>query len=162
MKDQSSFWSEEHLASLSHSPASEADWMTRVATWPSSFSKLLIENGPAGWYGRTSPASCHPMEDGTLAPSSQHWGNSGMGGPTECWTLSTAEYPSDAVVSSLSDILETGEVPQRFYLSAIACRGILRRSKNRGKTLPPLLERALREVADLEPMPNSTAPSSLR
>jgi hypothetical protein len=47
----------------------------------------------------------------------------------------------------LSDILETGDLPQRYFLSAKACRGILRRSENRGKTLPLALEQALQQVA---------------
>jgi site-specific DNA-cytosine methylase len=33
----------------------------------------------------------------------------------ECLTLSTSEWPSDAVACSLSDILETGDVPQRYF-----------------------------------------------
>ena len=51
-------------------------------------------------------------------PSMPSWarlGNSGMGSPTEFWTLSSSEwnhtlgpYPSDDGVCSLSDILETG------------------------------------------------------
>ena len=80
-------------------------------------------------------------------PSSGRWANSGMGGPTEFWTLSTSEWPSDAVVCSLSDTLETGAVPQRFYLSPKACAGILRRAEKRGKELPAALDRALRAVA---------------
>jgi len=36
-------------------------------------------------------------------------------------------------VCSLSDILETGDLPQRFFLSAKACAGILRRAEKRGK-----------------------------
>jgi hypothetical protein len=43
--------------------------------------------------------------------------------------------------------LETGDVPQRFYLSAKACQGILRRAEKRGKKLPPLLHQALLSVA---------------
>jgi hypothetical protein len=50
----------------------------------------------------------------------------------------------------LSDILETGVPPQRFFLSATACQGILRRSERRGKQIPQALEHALREVADKE------------
>ena len=88
------------------------------------------------------------MEDGTLVPSSEGWQNSGMGGPTECWTLSTSEYPSGAVVCSLSAVLETGAVPSRFYLSATACRGILRRAAKRGKELPEALSAALQAVAE--------------
>jgi hypothetical protein len=70
-----------------------------------------------------------------------------MGGPTESWTLNGSEWPSAAVVCSLSDILETGSVPQRFFLSAKACAGILRRAGKRGKALPLALEAALQAVA---------------
>ncbi len=83
-------------------------------------------------------------------PSSGCWSNSGMGSPTEFLTLSILEYPSDGAASSLSDVLETGELPPRYYLSATACRGILRRAVKRGKTLPPPLARALTAVADRE------------
>ena len=59
-----------------------------------------------------------------------------------------SESPKDAAVSSLSQIL-LGTVPQKYYLSAKACRGILRRSAERGKTLPPQLESAVRMQAGL-------------
>jgi hypothetical protein len=144
---QLTLWSEEHLASLSPSPESEADWMTRVVSWRSSFLRLLADFGPDGWSSRTSPASCRATEDGTLEPGSERWGNSGMGGPTESLTLSTLEFHSGAVASSLSDILETGDVPQRYFLSATACRGILRRAEKWGKELPTTLRQALLQVA---------------
>jgi hypothetical protein len=77
-----------------------------------------------------------------------------MGSPTEFWTLSTSEwtpipelFPSDDGVCSLSDILETGILPQRYFLSAKACAGILRRAEKRGKNLPEALERALQAAA---------------
>ena len=71
-----------------------------------------------------------------------------MGGPTESWTRSGSEWPSDAVVCSLSHVLEAmQDVPQRFYLSQKACAGILRRAEKRGKDLPELLSQALRQVA---------------
>jgi hypothetical protein len=73
--------------------------------------------------------------------------NSGTAMPTGLLTLNTLEYHSGAVASSLSDILETGVLPQRFYLSATACRGILRRAEKRGKELPDQLMRALQAVA---------------
>ena len=79
----------------------------------------------------------------TLAPSSGRWQNAGMGSPTEFWTLSSSECPSAADACSLSDVLETGELPQRFYLSAKACAGILRRAETRGKTLPETLRLCL-------------------
>jgi hypothetical protein len=43
--------------------------------------------------------------------------------------------------------LETRDVPQRFFLSAKACAGILRRAERRGKALPPMLKEALEAVA---------------
>ena len=144
---QSMFWSEAHLAKLSPSPASEADWLMSAATWPWSSVVWLTDFAPGGSVGRTSPVSCHREMDGTLVPSSGPWQNSGMGSPTEFLTLNTSEYPNDAVVSSLLDILETGVVPRRFFLSAKACAGILRRAAKRGKELPAVLSAALRQVS---------------
>ena len=146
--EQLTFLSEEHPANHSQSQVSEEEWMTLVATWPSSFLDLLRDYGPHGWFGRTSLASCHRAEDGTLVPYSEAWSNSGMGSPTEFLTLSTSEFPSDAVVCLLSDVLETGELQPRYFLSAKACAGILRRAEARGKILPPVLSEALQKVAD--------------
>jgi hypothetical protein len=77
-----------------------------------------------------------------------------MGGPTGSWTLNGAEHTgthapsrSDGGVCSLSDVLETGELPPRFSLSAKACAGILRRAQRRGKELPTMLRQALEQVA---------------
>lgn len=47
---------------------------------------------------------------------------------------------------SLSSILETGDGPLRYCLSATACAGILRRAATRGKPLPGFLEAALWSV----------------
>jgi DNA (cytosine-5)-methyltransferase 1 len=47
----------------------------------------------------------------------------------------------------LSQILEPGPIPQRFYLSPRACAGILRRAEKRGKELPAMLRQALESVA---------------
>jgi hypothetical protein len=62
-------------------------------------------------------------------------------------TLNTSEWPKDAAVCSLSDVLETGEVPQRYFLTARACAGILRRAEKRGKKLPIALFQALQAVS---------------
>ena len=48
---------------------------------------------------------------------------------------------------NLSEVLETGQIPQRFFLSARACAGILRRAERRGKALPEALRAALEVVA---------------
>jgi hypothetical protein len=77
-----------------------------------------------------------------------------MGSPTEFLTLNTSEHAASLglshnrdAVCSLSDILETGDVPQRFFLTAKACQGILRRAEKRGKKLPEALNAALKAVA---------------
>ena len=135
-------------ASPSPSPDSVEGLMTRVATWPSGSSSLLEFFGRPGSSGKTSPVSCRVQEDGILAPSSGRWASSGMGSPTEYWTLSGLESPNAVDVCSLLHTLETGDVPQRYFLSAKACAGILRRADKRGKTLPEALSRALRATVE--------------
>ena len=141
------FFVEEPHASPSALQDCEKDWQIRVATSCLPLVPLLQSIAPAGWYGRTSPVSCRVTEGGILEPSSGCWGNSGMGSHTEFLTLSTLEFHSDADVCSLSDVLETGDVPQRYFLSAKACRGILRRAEKRGKDLPAALKSALQSVS---------------
>ena len=77
-------------------------------------------------------------------------------------TLNTGEKPSMTAVqemcsalgphsaakeSLLSQILEVN-VPQKYYLSARACHGILMRASRRGKKLPDLLQTALLEMIE--------------
>ena len=152
--EQLTFFAEAPPASLSATQDCALDWMTHVVSSCSPLVPLLHATGPAGWFGRTCPVSCHQTEDGTLVPSSGSWHTSGMGSPTAFWTLSLCEwtatlvpYPNDGSVCSLSDVLETGEVPPRYFLSAKACAGILHRAGKRGKRLPALLDNALRQVA---------------
>ena len=65
-------------------------------------------------------------------------------------TLNTSECPKDVVESSLWLILQA-TAPSQYSLSRTACLGILRRAACRGKSLPPLLEAALRMQAGLDP-----------
>ena len=59
--------------------------------------------------------------------------------------LNFSESPNDVAESSLSQVLETGgSTLQKYFLSARACAGILRRAATRGKTLPPALDAALK------------------
>lgn len=164
----SMFSSAEHHASPSVSRESEADWMIRVATSRLSLLYLLTGSAPTGFAGRTSPAFFPAPADRTSRQSSRHlraeWLRSRATGgkrpavspkadqdtsasPGECLTLSMPEFRSGAVACSLSDILETGDVPQQYFLTATACRGILRRAAKRGKELPTILRQALQAVA---------------
>ena len=161
---QLTFLSEEPPASRFRSQDFARALLTLEATSCLHLVQWLKDTSRAGSSGKTCPESCHLTTDGILAPSSGCWQNSGMGSPTGFLTLSTCEWTGldglslrDEGVCSLSDILETGAVPQRFYLSPKACAGILRRAEKRGKTLPPQLARALEAVAASEPTSTATA-----
>ena len=57
---------------------------------------------------------------------------------------SFGESPKEERESHLSQILEEETLP-KYYLSKKACQGILNRANKRGKQLPEVLEKALRD-----------------
>jgi len=126
-------------------PGAAKAWLESEAGSGSSSAAFLESLRRDGLSSRTSPAYYPPMEAGTLPSSFEGWSNSGIASPGGCWTLSTLEWPSDAVVCSLSDILET-DVPPKYFLSARAAAGILRRAEKRGRKLPVLLREALQAI----------------
>jgi len=63
--------------------------------------------------------------------------------------LNTGVSPREEIVSFLWSILQA-IVHKKYYLTRKACRGILRRAKERGKMLPPLLENALKLQAGIQ------------
>ena len=124
------------------------------------------ESPPASSFGKTSPASYRPATTPSgafwlgLPARMSHYSRQGAGGQTlvlcmapaaqslgGSWTPNISDWPNDAAVCSLSQVLETDSIPQRFFLSAKACAGILRRAEKRGKALPEALHLALSEVA---------------
>src|SRR5271170_8521459 len=86
---------------------------------------------------------------GILLPSSGAFKSLVMGSPHECWTLDISESPKSAVESTLSDILETGDLPPQCFLSPAACQGVLNRSvdKRYKVKLSPRLRAALEKVS---------------
>lgn len=154
---------EEPPAKTSASPEEDRGWMEAVLSWPSGFLSLLMRHGPGGSFGRTSPAACQPTKDGTLAPLSEQWSNSGMACSGESLTLSLCEWnhtlvPSrkPADVCSLSDILETGAHLRRYSLSPQVSRSVIDRRE--GRPMPPELLEALERRATQGPSPST--PSS--
>ena len=123
------------------------------------------EQRPARTSARSSRRS-FGLKNHTLMLLDLRPGGGNMLGP--CWEydpvwlgrygeLNTSECPKGAVESSLSQILQDS-VPSRYYLSRRACLGILRRAEERGKTLPPQLELALKMQAGIiRPPPGMTA-----
>ena len=63
-----------------------------------------------------------------------------------CWICNTSDHPSAAVVSLFSLLEPEASILPKYWRSAKACAGILRRANNLGKKLPPALEAALRAV----------------
>ena len=122
---------------------------------------------PAMSYGRTSPVHSAATRELIFDPCSKRSQRPGfqclkMGnGQTPEWlnvtsvkshgassTLNIGERPNAAVESFLSRILQPmTDVPEKYYLSAKACLGILWRAKERGKELPKELRIALERQA---------------
>ena len=84
-------------------------------------------------------ASGNPPERFWATDTASHGGSS---------TRNTGECPSVARESTLWQILQA-DAPEKYYLSARACEGILRRAERRGKALPPMLREALEEAVAL-------------
>ena len=125
----------------------------------------VAETSPQSFSGKTSPASSRRA----TTPSGAFWlglpekmsrfSRQGTNGRTLVVCLVPKEqshggflmpnissWPNDAAVCSLWQVLETGSVPRKYFLSVKACAGILRRAERRGKTLPTMLLRALEQV----------------
>jgi hypothetical protein len=126
----------------------------------------LKESQPQSFSGRT----CQEFSTQRTTPSdafwqdlpvkSYHYSRQGGSGQTRVVCLvpkeqsrgaylmpNISEWPNDADVCSLSQVLETTSIPQRFFLSGKACAGILRRAEKRGKQLPAALHSALETAA---------------
>lgn len=162
----------DQISSAEDRPAKTSPWLDDVlallesAAGSSSSSRgSSMTSLPSGFSSRTSLVCSAAIEGSTLPPSLRllldraiacqteggKVGESRPGHSTELHgayvTLSGGESHSAAVVCSLSDVLETRAVPQKYYLSPTACRGILRRAAKRGRQLPRALHQALAERA---------------
>lgn len=143
--EQLTLWSEEVHASPSPSQESEKGSKARPASCSSTFDayrNFVLD----GFFGKTSRERSQARM-GTLSDNcSEKWMSSGIVSHGEYWTRNSSEWPSDAAVCFLSDILEPNP-PQRFSLSPTACRGFLNRAAKRGRSLPAELDAALRAQA---------------
>lgn len=72
-------------------------------------------------------------------------------------TANIGECPREENESLLSWILQA-DAPERYYLSAKACKGILTRASRRGKKLPELLRTALLEMIEWQRIRASVLP----
>jgi len=92
--------------------------------------------------------------------SSGRWPNSGILSDGVCLTAKTSESPNRASASTLSGVIETGKVPDKYFLRASAAQGMLRRANQMGRPLFPHLRRALEILAatgqSTKPLPTAS------
>ena len=99
-----------------------------------------------GWQARMKPlalrAASGPVQVWYMELDGEYRG--------ACSTHNTSESPNAVAACSslpslisLSSVLETEPIQQKYFLSEKACEGILRRADKRGKELPPMLRDAL-------------------
>lgn len=151
-------------------PGFEEDSPIPAETSRSSLSAWLIAQGYDGRWSKTSLVFCPAGPEKILPASYRSCADGKSKSPKavgasvessclhrdalewrgELLTLNIPEFPnfrgrsrSEGDVSSLSDILVRGSIPQRYYLTAKCAEGILRRAERRGKPLPPVLKAAL-------------------
>ena len=140
---------EDSPAKIYQWPDTARDWLESGQDCGLSSIALLQSLSRDGLLSRTCPAFYPAMKDGTLPSSFAGWSDAGMASPGGFLTLNISEWPSDGAVYSLSEVLET-DAQHKFFLSARAARGVLRRAEKRGRKLPLLLEQSLRATADLD------------
>lgn len=124
--------------------------------------------------GKTSPASSTTAVM-PLGISWGHWpekavrsSHQGIGGRTlvvcldpaaasrgACSTLNISVSPNAASACFLWQVVEMTSIPQKYFLSAQACSGILVRAARRGKKLPTMLDRVLKQQAHAQDLQDS-------
>jgi site-specific DNA-cytosine methylase len=92
----------------------------------------------AGLLGKMFPDFSLSMVGKTSGKSYPTSIRSGIVWRGECWIVNSSESPKDAKECSLLEVLETS-VPQKYYLSKKAMRGIVRRAKKDKRTSPVIL-----------------------
>ena len=108
-----------------------------------SFLDSLRRTPPSCSNRKRSTAFCIPTKDETSKSSFELWPNSGIVWDGVCLTAKTSESPNHASESSLWELIEKGEVPEKYFLSPNAAKGMLRRAKQMGRKLFPPLRRSV-------------------
>lgn len=153
-------------ARISASPGSDEAWEPEPdRASPSPSSNLPLFTDPGSSSSRTYRDFSAVMAGETWRRSSVRWSNSGTAWDTGCSTLATSECRSadgecSSSASRLADVLEPS-APQRFYLSARAVTGILRRASKRGRELPAELHSALTSLSARSMAPSDTTGSPI-
>ena len=62
--------------------------------------------------------------------------------------LNASVFPNNPLEGNLADIVQTDDVPEKFYLSPQACRGILRRKFERNIKMNSELQRLMTIISE--------------
>ena len=85
------------------------------------------------------------------------WQSGGIAYQNWIVTVAVSSSPVAALSSRLIEVIEKKKVPQRYFLSANAAQGILRRVDKLGRHLFPPLDAVLREIAAPRAAPGEAA-----
>lgn len=110
----------------------------------------LAQDAPELLLSKTSQACSVPTGEEISPPSSGRWRSSGILSDGELLTADTSASPNLATESTLLGVIETGEVPEEYFLSPNAAKGILRRADRMGRPLFPPLRQSLNILAEKE------------
>lgn len=120
--------------------ARKADYfLSLLKFWEKGFRQLLSL--------KTSTVFSTATEDVTSPSYSRRWMNSGMVWRGVCLTAKISESPNHVGESSLLECIETQNVPQKYFLSPNAAKGILRRVDHQGRNLPRSFRKSLEILA---------------
>ena len=121
---------------------------------PDCFMSLLdwLEKAsPELFFSKTLRAYSAPTEEKILESCSQRWPSSGILSDGVLLTANTSECPNHGRGSTLSDVVETGEVQEKYFLSPNAAKGIIRRADRMGRNLRPHFRMSLEILAAQAP-----------
>jgi site-specific DNA-cytosine methylase len=107
------------------------------------YARLLREVRPRIFLIENVPGLLSSHGGETSKSLFERWPNSGMVWDGVCLTARTSESPNHVRESILLDVVETGQVPDRYFLSQNAARGILRRADRMGRRLFRPLRKSL-------------------
>ena len=115
-----------------------------------SFMNLLVsleKDAPELFCSKTFTVSFIRTKDEISKPLFELWPNSGILSDGACLTAKTSESPSRARESTLSGVIETQPVQEKYFLSPSAATGMLRRARHQGRNLFPPLNESLEILA---------------
>lgn len=115
------------------------------------FARLVGEGKPELFFSKTLRAYSAPTEEKILESCSQRWPSSGILSDGVLLTANTSECPNHGRGSTLSDVVETGEVQEKYFLSPNAAKGIIRRADRMGRNLRPHFRMSLEILAAKAP-----------